>query len=116
MVPPFNEFDPSHDDLRPSLVIILISTAGGLAAGVVGLYATYAVLGWDLQPSVFVAVLAMSLGLGLSGAVLSALTGSRAALANIGFSCGLVVATTLFFGLCTLFGALGATLLLLRSQ
>jgi len=116
LVPPFDEYDPSLDDTRPSLLIILISAASGIAGGVVGLYFTCVVLGWDLPPSVFVAVLAMSLALGVAGAGLSALTGSRAALANIGFSCSLVLATTLFFGLCTLFGALGAALMLMRSQ
>ena len=115
MVPPYDAYDPGSDVAQPSLPIILISAAAGIAGGVIGLYATYTALGWDVQPSVFVAVLGMSLGLGVSGAGLSLLTGSRAALANIGFSCGLIVAALLFFGLCTLLGALGATLLLLRG-
>ena len=45
---------------------------------------------------------------------LSVLIGSRAAIANIVFSCALIGASLLFFALCSLVGALGATLLLLR--
>jgi hypothetical protein len=92
----------------------LISAACGLAGGVVGLYVTRIGLRWDVPPSVFVAVLGLSFGLGAAGAGLSALTGSRAAIANIVFSCGLIGASLIFFALCSLVGALGATLLLLR--
>jgi hypothetical protein len=114
MLPPFDEYGLEVEETRPSLPIILISAACGIAAGVVGLYVTRMWLRWDVQPSVFVAVLGLSLGLGMSGAGLSALTGSRAAIANIVFSCGLIGASLVFFALCSLVGALGATLLLMR--
>lgn len=111
---PDDDFDPEFEETRPSLPIILISAACGIAGGVVGLYVTYAALGSSIQVSVFVAVLGLSLGLGASGAGLSALTSSRAAVANIVFSCGLILASFLFLGLCMIVGALGATLLLTR--
>jgi hypothetical protein len=113
-LPPYEEYELEVEETRPSLAIILISAACGIAGGVVGLYVTRMGLRWDLPPSVFVAVLGLSVGLGASGAGLSALTGSRAAVANIVFSCGLIGASLVFFALCSLVGALGATLLLLR--
>jgi hypothetical protein len=113
-LPPYEEYELEVDETRPSLPIILISAACGIAGGVVGLYVTRIGLGWELPPSVFVAVLGLSLGLGTAGAGLSLLTGSRAAIANIVFSCGLIGASLVFFALCSLAGALGATLLFLR--
>jgi hypothetical protein len=50
-------------------------------------------------------------GLGISGAILSAATGSRAAPINILFSCGLILLAIFFLALCLLVGALVATLL-----
>lgn len=76
---------------------------------------TFIVLGWEIQPSVFVAVLGMCLGLGMVGAGLSAVTHSRTTLPNIVISCGLIFLALLFFGLCTVFGALAATLLLVKG-
>lgn len=110
----YEEYELEIEETRPSLSIILISAACGIACGVVSLYITRINLRWELQPSVFVAVLGLSLGMGAAGAGLSALTGSRAAIANIVFSCALIGASLLFFALCSLVGALGATLLLLR--
>lgn len=101
-----------YTDSAPSLAIILISAACGIGFGVIGLYITYQLLGLTIQLSVAAAVFAASLGLGFSGALLSAVTGSRAAVANIFFSCGLVIATGIFFGLCTLVGAIAATFVL----
>jgi hypothetical protein len=113
-LPSYEEYELEVEETRPSLPIILISAACGIAGGVVGLYVTRIWLRWDVQPSVFVAVLGLSLGLGASGAGLSVFTGSRAAIANIVFSCGLIGASLMFFALCSLAGALGATLLFLR--
>ena len=111
--PLFEGYDPALDDDQPSLIIILLSAACGVGASVIGLYLTYTVLQWDAPPSVFVAVLAMSLTLGIVGAGLSTLTGSRAAVKNIVFSCGLVLLAGIFLGLCTVAGAVAATLLLI---
>lgn len=111
---PYAEYELEIEETRPSLPIILMSAACGIAGGVVGLYVTRIGLRWEAQPSVFVAVLGLSLSMGATGAGLSALTGSRAAIANILFSCALIGASLLFFVLCSLLGALGATLLLLR--
>jgi hypothetical protein len=111
---PYEEYELELTETRPSLPIILISAACGIAGGVVGLYVTRIGLRWEPQPSIFVAALGLSLSMGAAGAGLSALTGSRAAVANIVFSCALIGASLLFFGLCSLVGALGATLLLLR--
>jgi hypothetical protein len=49
--------------------------------------------------------------LGISGALLSALTGSRAAPVNILFSCGVILLAIFFLALCLLVGALVGTLL-----
>lgn len=113
-LPPYAEYELEIEETRPSLPIILISAACGIAGGVVSLYVTRIGLRWEPQPSVFAAVLGLSLGMGAAGAGLSVLAGSRAAIANIVFSCALIGASLLFFALCSLVGALGATLLLLR--
>ena len=105
-----SEFE--YSDSAPSLAIILISAACGVGFGIIALYIAYQLLGFTIQLSAAAAVLAASMGLGISGALLSAITGSRAAVANIFFSCGLVVATVIFFGLCTLVGAIAATFVL----
>ena len=65
---PYDEYDLENDDSRPSLPIILISAACGIAGAVVALYSTYSVLDWDVPISVFFAVLGLSLGLGAAGA------------------------------------------------
>ena len=111
-VPPYDEYETDSDDQGPSLPIILFSAASGVAGGVIGLYITYDVLAWEIQPSVFIAVLCLSLGIGLAGAGLSALTESRATLGNIALSCGLILVSMLFLGFCMLLGALAATFLL----
>ena len=113
--PPYDAYDPALDEEQPSLIIILLSAACGVGAGVIGLYVTYTVLGWDAPPSVFVAVLAMSLALGVVGAGLSIVTASRAALKNIVFSCGLVLLAVIFLGLCMVAGAVAAALLLVNQ-
>ena len=102
------------DDAGPSLPIVLLSAALGVGAGVIVLYLTYIVSGWPLPVSVFVSVLVLCIGLGVAGAGLTILTGSRAVLPNVTLGCGLVFATILFFGLCVLVGAVGATLVLTR--
>ncbi len=109
-----DDVDDPAVDARPSLSIILLSAAMGIVGAVVGLYVTYTVLGWELPPSVFVAVLGLSLGLGSTGAALSALTGGGATLQNISYSCGLIALAALFLGGCMLVGALAATLVLIR--
>jgi hypothetical protein len=101
------------DDLAnnaPSLPVILLSAASGIGAGIVALYVAYRGFGLNIYWSAAVATLTLSAGLGISGAVLSSAIGSRAALSNIFFSCGLIVATLLFFAFCTLIGAIAATL------
>jgi hypothetical protein len=108
-----DDVDLGFDNSGPSLPIILISAAFGIAGGVIGLYVPYTVLGWELSASVFVAVLCASAGLGVSGAGLTLLTGTRAAVANIVMSCGLIVISLVFLGLCMLVGALAATLIVL---
>jgi hypothetical protein len=111
-----DDTDSGFDDSGPSLPIILISAAFGIAGGVIGLYVPYTALGWALPVSVFIAVLCASAGLGVSGAGLTLLTGTRAALANIAMSCGLIVISLVFLSLCMLIGALTATLLMLYGR
>jgi hypothetical protein len=96
----------------PSLPIILFSAAGGIAGGIIGLYISLSMLQWPIEISAGVATLSMLLALGVSGATLSAITGTRAAPVNILFSCGLILMVLMFFALCTLVGAIGAALLL----
>ena len=103
-----------QDDPGPSLPIALLSAALGVGSGVIVLYLSYIVLRWPLPASVFATVLVLCLALGFTGVGLTTLSGSRAVLPNVTLSCGLVFATLLFFGLCVLVGAAGATLMLMR--
>jgi hypothetical protein len=100
-------------DAAPSLPIILLSAAAGLASGILGLYIAYQTVGFGIPVSAGVATLCLLAGLSISAAVLSILADSGATLANIGFSCGLIVLSLLFFGLCSVFGALASMLILL---
>lgn len=96
----------------PSLPIIFFSAACGIAGGVLVLFIT---LRWFELPVEFAAgfaTLGLLFALGISGAALSAATGSRAAPANILFSCGLILLGILFLALCLLVGALIATLII----
>lgn len=100
-----------RDEGTPSLPVILVSAACGMGGGVLGLYFSYALFDWPVVWVAATTTLTLLFCLGLSGALMSAATGSRAAPANILFSCGLIVAAALFLGLCLTIGALAATLL-----
>jgi hypothetical protein len=95
----------------PSLPIILLSAASAIASGVITLYVTYRLLALEIELSAGIATFFASVALGVTGAGLSVLTGSRAAMSNIAFSCGLIVISVLFLGICTLIGAVTALLL-----
>ncbi len=104
----------AQDDPGPSLPIALFSAALGVGSSVILLYLSYIALRWPLPASVFASVLVLCLALGFTGVGLTTLSGSRAVLPNVTLGCGLVFATLLFFGLCVLVGAAGATLMLMR--
>ena len=94
----------------PSLPIILFSAACGLAASVLAFFLAYRVFFLNLPVSAALATLALCFVLGIVGAGLSILTGSRAVISNVVFGCGVILAMLLFFALCTLAGAVAATL------
>jgi hypothetical protein len=107
-----DEFESPEVEERlqaPSLPIILFSAASGVAGGVIVLFVSYKWLQWGVELSAALATLALLFGLGISGAILSAATGTRAAPVNILFSCGLILLAVLFLGLCLLVGALFST-------
>ncbi len=106
--------EPEDHHNTPSLPIILISTASGISGGVIGLYVSFSMLHVSVEIGAALTTLALLFSLGISGATLSAVTGSRAAPTNIMFSCGLIVLVSLFLGLCALIGVIGATILLSR--
>jgi hypothetical protein len=96
----------------PSLPVILFSAACGVGGGVIGLYIGYVMLGWSIELTAALGTLALLVSLGASGALLTALTGSRAAPANILFSCGLILLSFLFLAVCAVLGALVGVLLI----
>lgn len=104
--------ETAYEQQGPSLPIILMSAASGITGGVLGLYIAYIALDLNVQASAAIATLALCIALGISGASLSALTGSRSTTGNIALSCGLILLVTVFFGLCTLTGAVFASLVL----
>jgi hypothetical protein len=95
----------------PSLPIILFSAACGVSGGVIALFISFRWLQWGVELSAGVATLALLFSLGISGAILSAATGSRAAPINILFSCGVILLAMFFLALCLLGGALFGTVL-----
>lgn len=97
----------------PSLSIILLCAASAVAGFIIALYVSYRELALSIQASAAIATFFSSVVLGLTGAALSAITNSRAVTSNIAFSCGLIVLSLLFFGLCLLAGAVAALLLLM---
>jgi len=102
-------------DAGPSLPIILLSAASAIAGGIIALYVTYRLLELGIELSAGIATFCASLALGITGAGLSMLSGSRAAMGNIAFSCGLIVLSLLFLGVCTLLGAVTALIITLLS-
>ena len=96
----------------PSLPIILISAACGVAGGILGLYISYGMLGLGPAISAGLATVALLFCLGGSGAVLTAATGARGAAINMLFSCSLIALVLLFMAMCMVTGATLATLLL----
>jgi hypothetical protein len=104
------------EEQGPSLPIILLSAASAIAGGIIVLYVTYRLLALEIALSAGIATFCASVALGVTGAGLSALTHSRAAMSNIAFSCGLIVISVLFLGVCTLLGAVTALLLVMVSS
>lgn len=94
----------------PSLPIILFSAAGGLGVGVIAFYVTYRSLLLELPLSAGITTLTVLAVLSMLSGGLSALIRSNALL-NTLFSCGLIVLMVLFFGFCSLLGALSAALI-----
>lgn len=103
----FEEEDPP----RISWPIIFFSTACGAGLGILALYVAYRIIQLPLPWSAGLATLCMIGVLGGMSAGLSILTRAHT-LANVALSCGLIVVTLFFFGLCSFVGALAATLLL----
>ncbi len=99
----------------PSLPIILLSAASAIAGFIVALYVTYRGLAFRIEASAAIATFFASVVLGATGAALSFITRTRAAASNIAFSCGLILLSLLFLGLCLLVGAAAALVLLLLS-
>ncbi len=87
-----------------------------MGSAMFGFYITYGVLGWGPQLCAAVATLFMLGTIGVVSGGLSGLSNSGAGWVNVGFSCGLVVLSVLFFGLCTVFGAIVATLILMLGS
>ncbi|HRW04077.1 MAG TPA: hypothetical protein P5121_03210 [Caldilineaceae bacterium] len=103
-------------DPGPSLPIILLSAASAIAGFITALYVAYRELAFDIEISAAIATFFGSMVLGITGASLSAMTRTRAATSNIAFSCGLILLSLLFFGLCLLVGAVGAFLLMMLAN
>lgn len=109
------DFQPEADyPAGPSLPIILMSAACGIGAGIIVFYIAYRMLILSLPLSAGIATLCLLGVLSVTAGGLSALTGSSPLL-NITFGCGLIVLTVLFFGFCSLVGALAAALMLALS-
>lgn len=98
--------------MRPSLPIIFISAACGIAASIFGFYLAYTMGHLSAQISAALATLSLLAALSGSAAWLSGLNESHDALANISFSCAFVVLVLLLFGGCALAGSLLASVLL----
>jgi len=107
---------PETGTTAPSLPIILLSAASAIAGGVIALYLAYREFALSIELSAAIATFVASVAMGVTGAIFSALTGSRAAAGNIAFSCGLILLSLLFMGICALVGAAAALFLLLIAR
>lgn len=99
----------------PSLPIILLSAASAIAGFITALYVAYRGFAFSIEASAAIATFFASVVLGVTGAALSFITRTRAATSNIAFSCGLILLSLLFFGICLLVGAAAALVLLMLS-
>lgn len=99
----------------PSAPIILLSAAAGLLFGMIAFYLAYQLLWLRAEIATGISLIALFIGLAITSIGLSNLTHSTAMVSNLTFSCGLILLSVLFFGLCIVTGALGATVLLLLS-
>ena len=99
-----------YDD-APSLPVVLLSAISGIGGGVIALYVGYGVLHLGIQLTAALATLGLLFGVGVSGAAMSAVTGTRGAATNMLFSCGVIVLVLVFLSVCMVFGAVAATLL-----
>ena len=88
-----------------------ISSACGIAGGVIGLYISYGLLDLSIAFSAGFTTLGLLFGMGISGAALSATTGERGAVVNMVFSCTLIMLIIMFMTTCAVVGAVIATLL-----
>ena len=102
-----------HDE-GPSLPVILFSTVSGISCGVIALYVGFSMLALSIELTAAMATLGLLCGMGVSGAIVSAVTGARHAATNMLFSCGAIVFVLLFMSVCMVFGAISATLLISR--
>lgn len=100
-----------HDE-GPSLPVILFSTVSGISCGVIALYVGFSMLQLNVQLTAAVATLGLLFGMGVSGAAMSAVTGTRGAATNMLFSCVATVLVLLFMSVCMVLGAVSATLLI----
>ncbi|MBV7336946.1 hypothetical protein KFU94_53715 [Chloroflexi bacterium TSY] len=108
--------EPEEEATSPSLPIILFSAAFGLGISIITLYLTYGVLSLSIVVSAGLTTTALLFGIGFVAVTASILTSSKATVTNVAFSCGLILMTILFFGLCTLSSAIAATLFLIWSR
>ncbi|MFN8494535.1 MAG: hypothetical protein U0350_43440 [Caldilineaceae bacterium] len=102
------EVMPPALDATPSLPAILLHAALGLGSAGLMLVITRWGLGYDWLISSVVAAWTFVVLFGPLGILCSRLTGSPTLLRNLGYGCGLMVVTLLFFGLCGLVGGLAA--------
>lgn len=110
-------YDYDEDDLSgPSLPIVLLSAASAIGFGILSFYLAYEVLRLRVELSAGISTLCLLLVLGVMSTGLSSLIGSRSAMSNLGFSCGLILLMLLFFSLCMISGAFAAILLTLASM
>lgn len=110
-------YDFEEDELSgPSLPIILISAASAVGLGILSFFISYELLRFRIELSAGIATLCLFIIVGALSSGLSALVGSRAAMSNLGFGCGLIMLMMLFFSLCLISGAFAAMLLTIASS
>lgn len=103
-------------DKSPSAPIILLSAAVGLLVGMITFYLAYQLLWLRVEIATGLSLVMLFIGLAITSIGLSSLSNSDAVMSNLAFSCGLILLSVLFFGLCIVTGALSATILLLLAN
>ncbi|MCB0080768.1 MAG: hypothetical protein KDE47_07565 [Caldilineaceae bacterium] len=102
-------------DTKASVPAIMLASTLSILLAALGFVMARLALHMTPLPSAGIAGISLMLMMGPSAVLASALTGSPAIGRNLGFSCGLIFLTLLFFAGCGMLGGVGALLFMMTE-